>query len=482
VTEAGAARRDGAVDAVEAGRRRGGAGERRAGAGAVPLPARQAGGRRGARQRYHLGSRVAGGACALAACAALPPFVSGPIGYVPLGMALVGLAASYACLRAVDRRLRVEPLRREQSCVRGERARVAMTLSNDALLTASHVELTLSVARRTAGAGAGARPAGGNRPKAGDPAQEGPAELRLRACLGPRCSREVPLEATFDHVGTYGVSVAGMEVFDMLGLLSRTREGRDGCVVRCRPRVVRLDAMVGRSLTSSDSPMSARTVLSDDMDYAFSREYEQGDPLKTVHWKLSARTDGQLFTRLYESHTNPGTTVALDLTCTDPDARHRACVYDAALESAFSTLAFAHDAGIRTCLTFLDRSGEARRVRENDPERLYPLVDEIPTPRPAADDSEVADMLRQDALRADAGANLLLVCCEPSERTAQALVEQHDARRGVTVLRVEAPGAPAGAGGAAFARVERAGIPVVRVTSVDELAGAVQAANRGVGR
>ncbi|MBM6998775.1 DUF58 domain-containing protein [bacterium] len=424
--------------------------------------------------RDHLGRRVAGGACALAACAALPPFVSGPIGYVPLGMALAGALASYACLRVVDHGVRVTPQAHAQSCVRGEQARAALTLSNDAPLAASHVELLLRVSRRDDGRADG--------DVGDDGADDETSELRVRACLGPRGACELPLAATFDHVGTYDVSVDGEEVFDMTGLLSRVHGDGERCTVRCRPRVLRLEEAVGRSLTASDTPVSARTTLSDDRDYAFTREYEQGDPLKTVHWKLSARTDGQLLTRLYESHVNPGTTVALDLTCADADAHRRACVLDATLEAAFSALAFAHGAGIRTCLAFLDRSGAARRVPENDPERLYPLVDEIPAPRPAADDDAVADLLRQDALRADPGASLLFVCSEPAERTARELVEQHDARRGVTVLRVAVPGSRDDAAAAAFARIGRAGIPVLRIASADELAAAVHAASRGAAR
>lgn len=410
-------------------------------------------------RRRGAAARAACCAAFLAVCALPAVLAGGAIGWMPLLLALALLPVSAAYLGLVARRVELEPDAAPRVCVRGQRGGVGVAVRNASPLVAFRVEPTFVV-------------------EGGD---GGPQTLRMRAALGPRAVHRFDLGATFDHVGTYRVGVAAVETYDLLGLFSSLRRTDAHGTVRCVPRVRPLDGLPGSELTTSDAPRSVRTVLSDDMDYAFVREYQLGDPMKTVHWKMSARGDDRLYTKLFESHTNPGTTLVLDFRSTEPDAERRACMYDTLLESAFSIVAHARAVGIRTTLAFVDRRGEARLTSENDPDRLNALVDDMPRLGDSMPAGTVTDLLDAESRDPDAETNLLLLSCDPARETVQALVRRRGLHRPVSVLRVVAPGAAGAGGGAGPARSDaalvmlaQAQVPVVTVSDADELAGAMR--------
>ncbi len=412
-------------------------------------------------RRAHMGRRALAWAAVVALCCALPPFANNAIGYVPLGLALLMPLASLAQLKASAGHVGAQPMARVCSCKRGEEAQVGVSVSNESALVCPRVEPVFSIG-------------------SGDGSDQ---QTRARAALAPRSHHDFSVGARFDHVGSYEVGVAGIEVFDPIGLFSHMVPSQARCLVRCCPRTVVIDRMASGVLTTADAARNVRTALSDDMDYAFVREYEQGDPMKTVHWKMSARGDDKLYTKLFESHTNPGTTVALDFTSEEPDEETRACLYDALLECAYSVIAYARKAGVRTTLAFLDKTGAPRLTSENSADRLNALIDEMPRLAPARTPGAVADLLRAEAQSPDANANILLVTSDPARPTVEALLAQHALRRGVRVLRVRVPGSGhdqgAGAREASFRALADGGVPVSIVAGAEDLAGAVEAAEAG---
>ncbi len=370
--------------------------------------------------------RVVYAAALVAVCAVFPVFTGDAVGYVPLGMCVFALLLAYAYLRVAAPRVGCGQQVRARTCVRGEAGDVAVTLRNASPLPLPRVEPTFTVAYDS--------PEDGG---AGDV-----QTVRARTALAGRSECPFALDTAFDHVGTYRVGVESVEVFDLFGLFSRTlRVGSTG-TVRVVPRVHRIDALAGSELTTTEAVRSVRTVLSDDMDYAFVREYQLGDPMKTVHWKMSARGDERLYTKLFESHTNPGTTVLLDLYSTEADAERRACVYDTMLEAAFSVLDYARRSGIETDLVFRDRSGAVRTVRDNDLGRLNALIDEIPRPSAAPGPRAAADMLDGAARDPDAQANFVLITGELVDETVEAAVRLRHLRRAVRVVLALPPNLP----------------------------------------
>lgn len=363
-------------------------------------------------------SRVAAGVGTLAVCAIFPLFVNDAIGYVPLLMCVFVMALSYAYLRVCVRFIDCAQKVRYRECMRGEADTLTITLNNASPLVVFRVEAVFVI-----------EDADGAEPKL----------VRSSTALAGKGEHSFFLDVGFSHVGTYAVGLRSVEVFDLLGLFSRVISVDERCVVRVLPRIWRIDRLNGSELTTTENVRSVRTTLSDDMDYAAVREYQLGDPMKTVHWKMSARGQDHLFTKLFESHTNPGTTVLLDFYSEEPDPQRRACMYDALLEASFSILDFARFAGIQTTLVFRDKRGVVRSTSENDPERLDALLDEMPrlsadVPRTAA-----ADMLEGEVRNPDAQANFVFLTAELTRENVEAVIAHKGFRRGVRVMCVLPP-------------------------------------------
>lgn len=330
---------------------------------------------------------------------------------------VVGISGLY--LLVVSRRLDCSQAMDNVECVRGSSNALSVHLGNAGVLPLVRLEATFSISD----------------------ADGGDAEtISSSMVLAGRESRDFALDVDFDHVGVYLAGLESVEVFDLLGLFSRTvRVGRR-CSVRVVPRVQRIDRLGGSELVATDATRSVRTTISDDMDYAAVRDYRPGDPMKTVHWKMAARGDGHLYTKLFESQTNPGTTVLLDFYCTEPDPLRRADMYDTLLEAGWSIVAYARRVGIQTQLVYREREGSVRSTHANDSESMGALVGELPRLSDAPSPGAAADMLLTEAHDPDACANLVLLTCELTKESVDALVSHDRLRRSARVVCVVPPG------------------------------------------
>ena len=364
---------------------------------------------------------MASGVGALVVCAVFPLFVNDAIGYVPLLMCVFAMVLSYVYLRLCVRFIDCTQKVHYRECLRGEANELAVTLSNASPLVVFRVEPTFVIEDADGGA---------------------PELVRTSTALAGKGEHSFSLEVGFNHVGTYAVGLLDVEVFDLLGLFSRVISVNERCVVRVVPRIWRIDRLGGSELTTTENVRSVRTTLSDDMDYAAVREYQLGDPMKTVHWKMSARGQDHLFTKLFESHTNPGTAVLLDFYSEEPEAHKRAEMYDALLEASFSVLDFARYAGIQTTLTYRAASGMVRTTSENSPEHLDALLDEMPRLGAGVSRTAAADMLEGVVRDPDAQANIIFFTTELTSENVNAVINHRGFRRGVRVMCVLPPDLP----------------------------------------
>jgi hypothetical protein len=84
------------------------------------------------------------------------------------------------------------------------------------------------------------------------------------------------------------------------------------------------------------------------------REYRPGDPLKTIHWKLVAHSQGELLTKLFETSTITTVTLTIDPFCSlgSTSSETASHLYDTLLEGAFSLIEHARQNGITGRLRF----------------------------------------------------------------------------------------------------------------------------------
>lgn len=138
----------------------------------------------------------------------------------------------------------------------------------------------------------------------------GQREHRRLVLSGVARRRPVGLEASTLHCGLLELRVRKAKVCDYLGLFSlpvpRPRPAHLLCLPI--PAEVELPALPEEGSAPPDSVRAARLGPGDDYDL---RAYRPGDPMRSVHWKLSSKWD-ELIVREQVQATAPVPLLALD--------------------------------------------------------------------------------------------------------------------------------------------------------------------------
>ncbi len=355
---------------------------------------------------------------ALFALVAPPLLVASPISYVPLVMAVLLVLASWVYLRVLSRSLTVGVAQMETSCERGSDAGLAVSLVNSSVLPYPRIELQFFVTDLFGGYD---------------------ASRSLSCALGPREATEVSFDVRFAHLGTYEAGIEGVTIHDLLGLFSTHRAEGMRRQVTVRPRRVDVSGADGSQTAPDESRNMLKPIAADDMDYAIVREYHYGDPMKTVHWNLSARSpDGTMYTRLYETYVNPALAIIVDPYAPNWEADELTCLFDGMVEGAVGLALMAREIGIETEVRYVDRDHEpavARLASTLDADDMVRCMLRIT----CADDARVyagepEAMLRAAGLASHGFGNVAFVTSRPDSGFCSVLVDVHMRRRNALAL------------------------------------------------
>lgn len=275
------------------------------------------------------------------------------------------------------------------------------------------------------------------------------------------------ISSVFDHVGIYWIDSAGVRVYDLLGLLSRVRGTSGRWRVRVVPNVYRLTRGIPRERRVTQESLGIPSSPADALDYDRVREYRPGDPLKTIHWKIVAHGQGELYTKLFESPTASTATMVVDPYGPETvDGSYDAALklHDAMLEGGFSLMEHARENGIEGSLRFFDRAGSLVEARWDGPAMLGWFVETARRP------SSTAEALGQSVagiqtLRDGASGYVLFVTSGLTAESTKALIACRNA--GVSLMVVHAicgSSARGYAGQHAYGeRLKRASIAVIEL-------------------
>ena len=292
--------------------------------------------------------------------------------------------------------------------------------------------------------------------------------------LAPFEKYDMPFTTRFEHIGIYTAGLDRVVIYDFLRLFSCSIEGPKRQRIQVVPRLVPVSNIDFSNKSAVETTKAARSVLSDSMDYAAVREYAYGDPMKNVHWKLSARSEG-LMTKLFEVYTNPGVAVMLDFYGPGQSALSLMRMFDAVVESGFSIARYAQWRGMDTEVHYVDRVGNpVRRTtwRQTD---LPQVIGEMPRfsndPRYEKD---AIDLIRNQ-IHSTYGQNNVIVCtANLSARMIEVVVEAKMRRRDPLLIAV----VPRGLEGrerdewlAPLGRLDAEAIPYKVICDADELSG-----------
>lgn len=379
-----------------------------------------------ASMRNRLGSLAGGGTMreaarrfaapvALAVLMAVPPvFVNHPIGYLPLAMLVFMLLFSWVYLRLIARGFSVEHDFEEGSCARGASVELPITLQNRSRLPILCARPQVYVK---------------------NPYGAVEHEALAVAMVGARGSDCIRADVQLGHVGVYSAGLEGVELYDPLKFFRKHKEAEGQALLVSMPRDFEVGAITFSEMAAHESKNPVRTVLSDNVDYAGTRDYEYGDPMKSVHWKLSARMN-QLQTRLFEASVNTRLSVIMDFHSPAYAFEELLECCDVIVEMALAVMRLAQKRNIEASLCYRDKHGSSisrSLPAEGEMERFVPS---LPLLSPDVDEMDALSIAEREAERFG-GSDSIVYCTSSLARDLVArAVEMRGRHLSVTIVLV----------------------------------------------
>ncbi len=360
--------------------------------------ARRAGKRGKRAARRAAAGRAIACACALALFAFLAYMVGDSdyraciVGWTPLLMFACAIVASFIYVQVLAHGLRFEENGAFHDCARGESLPFSISFSNATILFAFKVEAVFFIS---------------------DMFDTTTSRVTRTLSLSPREKTALDFSTRFTHIGSYEVGLEKVVVSDFLGLFSKALPHARAHSVLVTPKLREIGGIDFSSDAETESTSAAKSVIADSMDYAYVRDYVPGDPLKTIHWKLSSRNpQGAYYTRLFERYTMPGVAVVLDFTAPADGVDEAAFpqLFDTVVESGLSIARYARRRGFSTRISFRDAQGQVQVLAGQEQDDLCALMDRLPALRRGAGAENAAAEVVRDLAQARDGENNIVVC------------------------------------------------------------------------
>lgn len=291
--------------------------------------------------------------------------------------------------------------------------------------------------------------------------------------LRARSTESTVLANVFDHVGVFMLFSTGIRVYSLLGLTSRIRGKSKRWRIRVVPNIYRLSYGIPKQRQTNQDSLGLPRSQADALDYDRVRDYRPGDPLKTIHWKLVAHSQGELYTKLYETPTISSATLVIDPYGPDSGADFTSIayhLYDTMLEGGFSLLEHARENGIEGCLYYVDREGSLVEADWAGPAMLGWFVETARRPSPAQHARELSIKTIQ-SLRSGHQGYVIFATSKLTKQSVRELISCH--RAGVALLVVHAlppaSGQEAAQQRAYDARLRDASIGVIGLTDGSQI-------------
>lgn len=175
----------------------------------------------------------------------------------------------------------------------------------------------------------------------------------------PFSTTEYNYEIALSHIGTYTFDLKKIVIYDFLGLFHLTYKNKKLNSVLIQPRIEAVNPGDLRSADSSvQSPLPYAQRRHSDI-YSGIREYAPGDPLRMIHWKLTAHI-GKYMTRVFESCGNGNLAVLTDLRPPEHTSEDLLSLFDCVVEASLSVAFSAMKAG-RSVEVVCSYNGEMKK-------------------------------------------------------------------------------------------------------------------------
>lgn len=225
------------------------------------------------------------------------------------------------------------------------------------------------------------------------------------------------------HIGCYSVGLECVEVYDFFGVFSLRVpvSGRFSAIVT--PRIRPMSETHDSEDLLTEASTDTRITVVGGTDYTGVRTYALGDPIKQIHWKLSAHSR-EYMTKIQESSRQQEFSILLDFAAPAcKDTEQLMDLNDCLIETALSLIAAVSGEDASCALYYCDRNQTMIRTvpagREDDVELIRSFA--VITPEPDAAFPDACRILQQEGQGQNRGSNVIVVTSRVTPELLQEL-------------------------------------------------------------
>ena len=143
-------------------------------------------------------------------------------------------------------------------------------------------------------------------------------ERSLRVSMAPLTGYHVKNTVSFRFRGTYDIGVKCFYVYDFFRIFRARVDVENLTTVYVLPRRLNLDDTAAHSISDDTARTVRSPLVVDKLEVSDIRDYRNGDSLKSIHWKLSSKSE-TFIVKDYNTGTSNQTVVFCDMTPHFPD-------------------------------------------------------------------------------------------------------------------------------------------------------------------
>ncbi len=143
-------------------------------------------------------------------------------------------------------------------------------------------------------------------------------ERTVRISMAPMTAYHMKNTVSFRFRGTYDIGVKCFYVYDFFRIYRARVDVENLTTVYVLPRRLTLDETAAHSISDDTARTVRSPLVVDKLEVSDIRDYQNGDSLKSIHWKLSSKSE-TFIVKDYNTGTSNQTVVFCDLTPHFPD-------------------------------------------------------------------------------------------------------------------------------------------------------------------
>ncbi|SDB01762.1 DUF58 domain-containing protein [Eubacterium oxidoreducens] len=257
--------------------------------------------------------------------------------------------------------------------------------------------------------------------------------------LPPKANTNMGFDVDMNHIGVYHVGMEELKLYDFLGFFRKKTSLNSEFDVFVKPRIYPLEELYDTEEMTMESDQNERATTINGNDYIGVREYERGDSMKQIHWKLSAHTLGYM-TKLYEQSRQKSYTVILDFaTIASYNREQLMDINDCLIETSLSIIDEIAKQHTSTALIFTNREKQIQRRGLRDVRaQMLDLIRNfaVITPDPSPDFPDALEMMIEENSQANRSTNVIICTSRVTDELIMQMVQIKRQRRSVELYEI----------------------------------------------